>query len=92
LGIIGGNYSTATDINNAGKVVGSDYINYGQPHAILWDKGNKIALGTLGGKKSYAYGINNVGKVVGQSETNSGDTHAVLWNKGKKIDLGNSWR
>ena len=63
LGTLGGNMSTATDINNLGQVVGYSSTATGEWydwHAFIYDitVGMKD-LGTLGGTKSSAYGIND---------------------------------
>src|SRR5262245_45037549 len=67
LGTLGGSFTTATDLNQAGQVVGyagtPDYFS----HAFLWENGTMIELGTLGGIYSSAAGINDLGQVVGTS-------------------------
>ena len=50
LGTLGGVCANATDLNDAGQVVGWDYTSdFSQQHAFLWDNGTMIDLGTLGG-------------------------------------------
>jgi probable HAF family extracellular repeat protein len=85
--------STATAINDAGKVVGWANRPDGESHAFLWFNGNMQDLGTLGGEMSGATGINAAGQVVGYSELpaapgGSPVTHAFLWQNGTMKDLG----
>ena len=90
LGTLGGSYSTAYGLNNAGAVVGkADTETFGQTHAFLWQSGQMTDLGTLGGLNSLAYRISDTGTVAGSSETGAGDTrHAFLWQGGQMRDLG----
>ena len=85
--------STATAINDAGKVVGWANRPDGQSHAFLWVNGSMQDLGTLGGVTSGATGINAAGQVVGYSMLAAAPgtdpvTHAFLWQNGTMKDLG----
>lgn len=90
LGSLGGNFSEANAINNAGLVVGSATLADGiTRHATLWNGSTVTDLGTLGGTFSYAYAINNLGQIVGNSYL-AGNTvqHATLWDGSVATDLG----
>jgi len=68
--VVGGTNSRASDLNNAGQVVGSLDVN-GASHAFLYSGSTFIDLGTLGGANSGASAINDRGTVVGTSDTAS---------------------
>jgi len=88
LGTLGGNFSSANAINNAGQVVGESETASGGSHAVLWQDGKPQDLGTLpDGNSSNAYGINDDGQVVG-TNTTSGNNRAFLWQNGVPQDLG----
>jgi probable HAF family extracellular repeat protein len=77
LGTIGGYYSTASDLNQAGQVVGQAGTADGLGQAFLWENGTMIDLGTLGGN-SGASGINDLGQVVGSFLAGDTSYHAFL--------------
>ena len=98
LGTLGGAWSTAAAVNNAGQVVGTSARRDGKPRAFVWSKGTITGLGTLGGSRSEATDINLQGDIVGWSyltgdpeihpDAESPITRAVLWRQGTMVDLG----
>lgn len=91
LGTLGGPYSFAEGINDAGKVVGgASTSDEGVGHAFLYSGGKMGDLGTLGGSSSGASDINEAGKVVGSSNTNDPNDpqRAFLYSDGRMRDLG----
>jgi probable HAF family extracellular repeat protein len=80
LGTLGGTRSSATGINDAGRVVGYSNTASGEGHAFITGLNGMgmTDLGTLGGLSSYAIGINDAGQVAGGSETASGFSHAFI--------------
>ena len=88
---LGGTYSTANSINQAGQVVGTSDNAAGAERAFLYvdaDAGMQD-LGTLGGLQSRAYAINNLGQIAGDSETAvPGEEHAFLYSDGAMEDIG----
>jgi len=91
LGTLGGASSGATDLNNAGAVVGWSATASGHVHAVVWRDGSAIDIGTLGGPTSRATSISNNFAVVGTSAVaGGGPRHAFLWraNQGSMHNLG----
>ncbi|MFP8489725.1 hypothetical protein ACKGJO_11615 [Gracilimonas sp. Q87] len=81
LGSLGGNFSRASAINDAGQVVGISLNSSGERHAFIWDEDNGMrALGTLEGQESRAIGINDKGHVVGEI-INYPNNRAFIWNE-----------
>jgi probable HAF family extracellular repeat protein len=97
LGALGGRAgqlqrnSRATDINEAGVIVGdSELPGVDGVHAVRWDTPKRIVdLGTLPGADiSSAQAINLSGTVVGYSETTGVSRLAVAWSAGGIRALG----
>ncbi len=89
LGTLGGLYSAAYAVSDAGVVVGkADTETFGQTHAFSWQNGAMTDLGTLGGANSLADRVNAQGQIAGTSEVSDGPTrHAFLWDTGRMTDL-----
>ena len=91
LGTLGGASSAATNLNNAGAVVGWSSTSSGGVHAVVWRDGHMTDIGTLGGPTSMATGISNTFAVVGTASiTGGGPLHGFLWraNQGAMHNLG----
>lgn len=97
LGTLGGLYSSARAINDAGLIVGMasttlDPYNIGHtiPHAFMYVGGMMIDLGAFGGEYigSEALDVNNLGQVVGRSGVDFvNERHAFLYQDGAMHDL-----
>lgn len=86
LGTLGGDASSAYDINNDGIVVGSAEIvgNGFEFQAFSWQNGTMTELPSfIGGyADNAAYGINQAGVIVGQAYDASGFRQAAMWRNG----------
>lgn len=73
LGTLGGSYSSASDINNLGQIVGTSNLPDKTARAFMTgpNGAGMTALGTLDGNYSSATGINESGQVVGYSYADS---------------------
>ena len=81
LGTLGGNTSSASDINDYGVVVGKSYTVDGVVmQAFKWDRSNGMqALSTLSENGSGAAAINNAGQIVGSARNGMDQNRPVLW-------------
>ena len=88
---IGSNFSTATDINDAGQVVGYWYgdNSNGNARAFSWTSNTGITNLPIrpGVNNSVAFGINNAGEVVGHLNYGNSD-RPVLWSNDRITALG----
>ncbi len=86
---LGGTYSIAWDINNAGQIVGEWGPSIdGGSHAFVFKDGAVTDLGSLGGNVTYALSINQRGDVVGHGLTGPGDTlHGFIYADGEMVDV-----
>jgi len=81
LGTLGGTYSIARGINDAGVVVGASDNAAGNTHAFVYANGTMSDIGTLGGNNSSAAAINNRGQVAGVADGPDG-SYAFLYSPG----------
>ena len=94
LGTLGGDFSYAHDVSNAGQVVGASRTAGGSYRAFLWTAGEGMAdLGALpGDTDSYAHAISEAGQVVGYSLAYAGSElsqRAFIWKaSGGMAELG----
>jgi probable HAF family extracellular repeat protein len=80
LGTLGGAYSSARGINDAGQVVGMSVTAAGGGHAFITGPNGvgMTDLGTPAESYSDASGINDAGQVVGGVYTAAGVPHAFI--------------
>jgi probable HAF family extracellular repeat protein len=81
LGTGGARSSRATQINEAGQVVGILNFRRGDDHAFIWEAGIMVDLGSLGEHLAEVVAINNAGQVAAQSMTPMGTRMATRWEK-----------
>ncbi len=89
LGTLGGEFSTAHDINDAGQIVGAsvDKENSGYSQTgFLWENGVMIAIGSIYEEDpslgSSARGINSLGVLCGTGGNPDNQNSAFRWEKG----------
>lgn len=90
IGTLGGGYTLANDLNDAGQVAGSSTLANGSEHAFVWSAGGgMLDLGVVpGAYNSRVHAINNQGVVTGVSEA-AFFVHAFRWSATDGIeDLG----
>ena len=70
-----GTAGQASDMNNAGQVVGYSYLaNNESSHPFLYHNGVMSRVDVTGGTNSNAFGINDLGHIIGRLRTPAGDT------------------
>jgi probable HAF family extracellular repeat protein len=70
----------ASDLNNAGQVVGWDQIGMeGGDRAFAWQDGSTTPLPAADAFITEAHAVNDCGQVVGESAATRGTLRAVLW-------------
>lgn len=79
-------FSSASDVNDFGFIVGEVEDGDGVLHAAVWEPGTgnaytPVDLSLVAEAGSSAFGINAAGQVVGESQGAGGGTSAILWNK-----------
>jgi len=96
LGTLGGPYSIARAVNNAGQIAGtSNYSLTGPQHAVIWAGDGPQDLGTLGGQSqptwSEASGMNETGQVIGRSkplscpDSDPNCHHGFVWSESTQM-------
>lgn len=86
--VVGPAGSVATDINEAGVVVGNYPAGIGVTRAFLNRGKGLVDLGTLKGASSTAAAINDRGQVLGHWTTRGGQVRGYIYDKGKLRDIG----
>jgi len=86
--VVGPANSAATDINNAGVVVGYYPFAPSVNHAFLNRGKGLVDLGTLGGTESVAVAINDKGQVLGHWSSGPGTQRGFLYDCAKLRDIG----
>jgi probable HAF family extracellular repeat protein len=86
--VVGPANSSATDINNAGVVVGNYPFSATATHGFLNRGAGLVDLGTLGGTASRAAAINDKGQVVGEWTTAAGQQRGFIYYRGTRRDIG----
>ena len=89
LGTLGGSFSQAIWLNNAGEAVGGAFTAGDEEfHATLWRNGQITDLNPDGDCSSIAWAINSKGQIVGESfNCDTGALRTVVWNKESIIEL-----
>ena len=87
LGTFGGRSAQASDINDAGQVVGIAASTTSGGRPFIWQNGVMTDLGTLGGNSGNAQAINGEGQVAGYSAVALNQARATRWTSGGPTDL-----
>lgn len=92
LGTLGGEWSTASDINESGEIAGWSQNADGLDVAVIWLADAAGNVGTVeelpalvNGQGCQAYAINDHSAVIGYCRAATGDSRAVLWERDEII-------
>src|SRR5690242_7146145 len=88
IGTLGGRFTTATGVNEAGQVTGYSETADGQIHGFVYANGQMQDLGTLGGTGSLGAAINALGAVTGFALNTTSEEHTFIDAAGLMTDLG----
>ena len=92
LGTLGGNFSRAHQVNNAGVIVGESQTADGRYRAVVWENGiirELPPLNVFQYSDANAQSINEHGDIVGEDRNDNWVIHAALWPaSGGVVDLG----
>ena len=88
LGTLGGSFSSALGINNAGRVVGFSELPDHRQHATFWNGTGATDLQPQRTEHGEAQDINDAGRVAGAVFTSTTGRHATVWNGTTSTDLG----
>ena len=89
----GSHAAEATDINDAGEVVGATAGDDELLHGFLWSGGSTIGLPTIGGNWSAPVAISDAGQIVGYGPVGpggQGEHRGFLWQEGRVSLIGPS--
>lgn len=86
--VVGPANSRATDINQAGVVIGNVYVDASSPRAFLNRGKGVVYLGAPGGKASNAIAINDKGQVLAEWTTASEQVRGFIYYLGARRDIG----
>jgi probable HAF family extracellular repeat protein len=90
LGTFGDEQARASDINNAGSIIGASSSGSGATATsspFILRNGEYTSIGSLGGRTGSANEINEFGTVVGASQIAAGTNRAYVWSLGVQTDL-----
>lgn len=79
LGTLGGDWTRARGINDAGQIVGTSALSTAGSRAFRWEGGLMTSIGSIGGLSSDGLGISDDGWVVGSAQRSDSWPEAYWW-------------